>query len=577
MRFLPVVVAAIAAVSGLHPQEPDAADVARRADRWFRAAEAYGFSGSVLVAMDGREVYRSGVGVGQREGSARNGPSTAYHIASLDKQFIAAGIAALVADGRLTFDDPVARWVSAARHHYGALTLHHLLSHTGGLPDAYRDGSPHLTYREFVDSMLTHHPPTSTPGARMRYSNLDYDVLTLVIEAVTGGRAEEFLAARLWKRAGMRRTGDRLVAWNADSVAYYEEPLVARSWPRVGGAMRNPLTRPDWLRDQQVLSTVEDLRRWDLSLRDDRVLPADIRDRLMTPVADDYAYGWRQAVLPDGRKILFHGGYDTGYGVATLVARDPARDWFIAILANSIASRQVTPDLLQEVALGIMLGGDLPMPPQSSATPSPDARRWVGMYQAPDSTVIRVERQGGALRLVADAPDGVAYIVFPAAMRPEAAADTGLTRLLVELRSGRGEALRERLVAHARGDAYLALLREELSRREDAYGALTAVVPAATLRKDALEERWDYLVVRFARGAMLLRRVVDRDGRWYLDDVRVGRPYEAMLAPVDHARMQTWAFSLGRGTAAALDDAGHLRLGGEDGVWLRRMMDSTAR
>ena len=86
------------------------------------------FIGSVLVAKDGKVLYRKGFGFAQAEWEIPNTPETKFRIGSITKQFTAVAILRLVEQGKLKLDDPVRKHYPAAPFAWEAVTIHHLLN-----------------------------------------------------------------------------------------------------------------------------------------------------------------------------------------------------------------------------------------------------------------------------------------------------------------------------------------------------------------------------------------------------------------------------------------------------------------
>jgi D-alanyl-D-alanine carboxypeptidase len=138
-----------------------------------------------------------------------------FRIASITKTFVATVVLQLAAERRLRLADPVERWLPGLLPNGGTTTLRQLLGHTSGLFDydddeawvrerianPARDWSP----RELV-AIATSHPPVFAPGKAWAYSNANYVVLGLVVEAVTGRTLERELRGRIFKRLRLGAT-----------------------------------------------------------------------------------------------------------------------------------------------------------------------------------------------------------------------------------------------------------------------------------------------------------------------------------------------------------------------------------
>ena len=138
-------------------------------------------------------------------GKAREGtpwtPDIRGQIGSISKSFCAVCIVALAEQGKLDLDAPVERYLPWFR--YGPpnqITLHHLLTHTAGLPMGTEPGPP----SRVPMALLPDCEPCWKPGERMWYSNTGYATLGLVVEAVTGQTAAEAVTERVMRPLGMR-------------------------------------------------------------------------------------------------------------------------------------------------------------------------------------------------------------------------------------------------------------------------------------------------------------------------------------------------------------------------------------
>ncbi len=168
MRKLPLVTVLFLTISCVSTRD---ASIAREADR---LASQPSFSGEVLLARNGRTFHHKTYGT----------PATTYDIASLGKMFTGVAIAQLAQKGLVAYDAPAARYVPDFPHK--DVTLHHLLTHTSGIPDLpdelFRNPPPQLTgYLPFLTSATLQF----TPGETREYSNSGFVLLGLVIEAVT--------------------------------------------------------------------------------------------------------------------------------------------------------------------------------------------------------------------------------------------------------------------------------------------------------------------------------------------------------------------------------------------------------
>jgi len=169
------------------------------------------FSGAIVLSRNGSVLYQRGFGMANHSAGLAFTPDTPSDGGSLFKTFTAAGILWLVEEGRIKLDAPVTQYVSAYPH--GQTTVRHLISHSNGLPDDYKFFDPYFakdeirTNQALLRVVAKQAPaPSFLPGTRYEYSDMGFDVASLVIESVTGQSYETFMKERFFSRLGMNNT-----------------------------------------------------------------------------------------------------------------------------------------------------------------------------------------------------------------------------------------------------------------------------------------------------------------------------------------------------------------------------------
>ncbi|MBX7186700.1 MAG: serine hydrolase [Vicinamibacteria bacterium] len=311
--------------------------IAADIERYMRAAvEVERFTGSILVARDGKPIISKGYGFANVEFDAPNTPATVFRLASLTKQFTAAAIMILQERGKLSVADPACKHLAACPPAWQPLTIHHLLTMTHGIPgvSALELGPlrglpvPWDQWQEATGKK----PLEFEPGTKFRYQNAGYTLLGFIIERVSGKPYGEFLQENIFAPLGMTRTG-------------YEDPLRIIRNRAIGYKQMpgDPITNVPYREvvgmyaAGGVYSTTKDLLRWDQALYSDRILSKRSRDEMFTPFRDmqpgrGYAYGlWSSREF--GRLRLAHGGNATGF--ITYFARYPEDRVTVIVLSNN--------------------------------------------------------------------------------------------------------------------------------------------------------------------------------------------------------------------------------------------------
>ncbi len=174
----------------------------------------------MLVATKDRVLHLSAVGASDLATGRKMKTDDLFWIASMTKPFVAVGVALLVDDGKLSFDDPVEKYLPEFGRQWlvqeqaadrrvlvrpaRPVTLRDLLTHTSGLGE-YPVTDPHWTLAE-MSKVIAREPLRFAPGSRWGYSTAGIDVLGRVVEVVSGQPFAAFLQARLFQPLGLKDT-----------------------------------------------------------------------------------------------------------------------------------------------------------------------------------------------------------------------------------------------------------------------------------------------------------------------------------------------------------------------------------
>lgn len=328
IRSVTAAAGAAAVLLAVHPMAASAADSSPQASRsrLQRDADAVTAAGAtglqVAVLEDGRTTkVRSGV-ADVRSGRAvpLNGR---FRIGSITKTLVSTVVLQLVGEGKLSLDDSVERWlpgvVSGSGGNDGsAITVRYLLQHRSGLPDPLAHGEiPLFTVEDYLAnrykrvepahlvSLATKYPPTSTPGTQWQYSNTNYWLAGMLIEAVTGRSWEREVERRIVKPLGLSDT------FAPGRVRGIPGPH-ARGYDRRPDGTLIDVTRQDatWGGAAGALiGTTDDLNRFGSALFGGELLkPAELREL--------------KTVFPVGFE-----GYDDGLGIMRTTASCGVRYW----------------------------------------------------------------------------------------------------------------------------------------------------------------------------------------------------------------------------------------------------------
>ncbi len=310
----------------------EAQNLASRIDRYLEDCLKKGyFSGTALVAVEGEIILKKGYGLKDRELKVPSTPQTIFRIASLTKQFTAVAVMQLWERGKISLDDPVSRFFPDYPRGE-EITIHHLLTHTSGIPDyLWFDGfeesqEHHFSSHEIIGRFLSV-PLDFTPGDRYAYSNSGYYLLSEIIESVSGLSYEEYLKRNILEPLGMFRTG-----CEGQTIPHSN---VARGYIKVREEIVDapPIYMPTLRGTGDMYSTIEDLFLWDRSLYSEMVLRKETIEMMFIPYAGDYGYGFR-IDEPFGRERVYHGGRIDGF--LCWFSRYPEEGTTIILLNNNM-------------------------------------------------------------------------------------------------------------------------------------------------------------------------------------------------------------------------------------------------
>jgi len=293
---------------------------------------------AVAVLRDGRIAYEQGYGMADLDHGIPITPTTVFHVASVSKQFTAAAILLLVQEGKVGLDDPVRKYVPELPDFGTPITVRELLHHTSGIRDqwellelsGWRYSLDLITDDDVLRVVSRQKGLNFPPGTKYSYSNTGYTLLAQIVARVSGQSLREFTAARFFGPLGMRNTHFR--DDHAEIV-----PGIAYGYVKKGDAFSLSVTNFDTVGATSLLTTVEDLARWDENFYAMQVggpsLIAGMQERgvLANGKQIAYAAGLRVDTYR-GLPIVTHSGSDAGY--RSVLLRFPQQHFSVTCLCN---------------------------------------------------------------------------------------------------------------------------------------------------------------------------------------------------------------------------------------------------
>ncbi len=289
---------------------------------------------AVAIIDKGKVVLARGYGLANVEHDVPVTPETVFQSGSVGKQFTAAAILSLVEDGRLSLDDSIAKYLPEAPASWSPIRIHHLLTHTSGIPDYATDGFD--LRGDYDDAKLvrlaSQLPLEFAAGSRWNYSNTGYALLGIIIDRITGQHYSELLRQRIFGPLGMK------------SARLIDEASIVRHRAAGYRLQNGALANQEWVSptlnttaDGSLYLSLNDMIAWDAGLRSGRVLRAESWRKIYTPVvlssgnSYPYGFGWDVSVSR-GQEIHEHGGAWQGF--KTYIRRYMGDDITVIVLAN---------------------------------------------------------------------------------------------------------------------------------------------------------------------------------------------------------------------------------------------------
>ena len=393
---------------------PQADTIDGRVDKLFANWDKPESPGCALaVIKDGSIIYKRGYGAADLDHDVPISPGTVFHVASVSKQFTAFAVLLLAQQGKLSLDDPVRKYITELRDFGTPITIRHLMHHTSGLRDqwsllimaGWRLSEDVVRDEDIMDLVSRMKSLNFNPGEQHLYSNTGYTLLAQIVKRVSGQSLREFAEANIFKPLGMTRTffrDDHAVIVKNQAYAYSGAP---------GGTFKLSVPNYDTVGASSLLTTVEDLARWDQNFYDYRVGGRTIIEQMQVPGVlnggrpINYAMGL-VAGKHKGLNIVEHSGGDAGY--RSHLMRFPDQRFSVACLCNVGSAN---PTLLSRQVADIYLTGQLieTSGQSTQSAPAPDIKlsdqqlaAKVGVYWSTDAAdLARLTLKDGKLSIAA--------------------------------------------------------------------------------------------------------------------------------------------------------------------------------
>lgn len=298
----------------------------------FKATEP---GAAAIVVHKGKVIYKKAIGMADMELNVPLQPDMIFRIGSITKQFTAVAILQLVEQGKLSLQDDIKKYMPELPFKE-TITVEHLLNHTSGIK-SYTN-KPDFTGKMRTDmkpmeviQLTTNDTLEFKPGTKWNYNNTGYVMLGYIIEKITGQTYEAYVQQNLFAPAGMSNSyygseskiiKNRAKGYEKEGTQFQHSDYISMTLPYAAGSL---------------LSTVEDLWKWNKALYSYKLIKKESVDKAITPyilpdgTSTRYGYGLSLSKVQSSNAIE-HGGGIPGFLTDAIYL--PKEDVFAAVFTN---------------------------------------------------------------------------------------------------------------------------------------------------------------------------------------------------------------------------------------------------
>jgi len=295
------------------------------------------FSGTVLIAKGADVLLTDFAGEANKGDHALINIDTKFNLGSMNKMFTATAASRLVEAGKLSFDDPISKYVDETwlpKDVTDKITVRHLITHTSGLGSYFNetyDKSSRALFRRLDDykPLIKGDRPAFAPGTRFQYSNTGLFLLGVVIEKVTGEDYFDHIRKAIYGPAGM-----------IDSDCYEMDYPVPNLAVGYSPDWKSPYKWQNNLYKHVIkggpagggFSTVRDLHKFALALLSGKLVSQKMRELMWTDFkGENYGYGFSVSQGPGGKSVGHSGGFD---GINSQLDIYVDSGYIVAVMSN---------------------------------------------------------------------------------------------------------------------------------------------------------------------------------------------------------------------------------------------------
>ncbi|MUU77710.1 serine hydrolase [Winogradskyella endarachnes] len=395
---------------------------------------------TILVAKDGKPIYRKAVGKSSLELNVDMQPENVFMLASISKQFTAVAILMLQEQGKLNLDDPITKFLPDYPTQGKTITVHHLLNHTSGIKsytsigNLYEVARKDFTLDQLID-YFKNEPMDFNPGEDYKYNNSGYVLLGKIIEVISKDTYENFIENEIFKPLNMlaSRYGNnrelvknRVEAYEQDESGFVNASYLSMTVPHAAGAL---------------ISTVDDMLKWQNALTNNTLIKASTLQKAINGSQLNngehifYGYGLGETTLKGSKGYAHSGGI---FGTSTNGIYLIEEDVYVIGLSNcSCNDIGAVTEKLAAIAIG------KPFPTMKDVIELPEAKmaQWVGAYEFEDGAIRHIFLKDGKLNSMKESETNTPFEIYPLSENRFMFEDSGIEYKFSKTDDGKRQAI----------------------------------------------------------------------------------------------------------------------------------------
>lgn len=292
------------------------------------------------IAMNDKVLYKKALGFSNLETRTPLKLNSMWHICSISKQFAAVAMMKLAEENRVQLSDKIHLYIDSLNDNYDGITVHDLLSQTSGIKDYLNEKNLYGHSWKEVRKNIFSDTLNFTPGSQWRYSNTGFWTIAKIIEDISGINYERYLQKNFFSVLEMKNTrritASEIINQRVNGYVYrngnfYNSTVDINQFSGQG--------------DGDMMTTLEDLLKWNLALVKGKIIPRNLVDKLWTPTLLNngeiaevfpnsriyYGLGWFIKYLNE-TKIVWTPG--SGFGFSTSSQYIPQYNLTIIVFCN---------------------------------------------------------------------------------------------------------------------------------------------------------------------------------------------------------------------------------------------------